>query len=383
MQIKEQYDVVIIGGGLAGLSCAILLSKAGHSVVVFEKEKYPFHKVCGEYVSLESWGFLQQLGLPLHQMNLPVIDTLFLTAPNGKSFTAKLPLGGFGISRYILDNELKKLAEENGVLVVEETKVDEVNFDEQFTVGFSSRGTAQKNVTAKVCCAAYGKRGKLDVKWKRNFLNHTDTRLDNYVGVKYHIETGWKGNVIGLHNFENGYCGISKIEGKKYCLCYMTKSVNLRNCDNNMEQLERDVLMQNQHLKKIFTESTIVEQFPITISQINFHKKSQVENHILMLGDTAGMITPLCGNGMSIALQTGKIGAQLIDLFLHGKMNRLEMEKQYVRQWKENFALRLKAGRTLQKFFGSTRLSNFFVTAFKAFPFLASPVIRMTHGKPF
>ena len=153
MQLQQQYDVAIIGGGLAGLSCAIELKKKGHSVVLFEKEKYPFHKVCGEYISFESWNFLQHLGLPLKKMNLPVIDTLFLTAPNGKFFTTQLPLGGFGISRYKLDNELAAIAKNEGVIVLEETKAEQVICNEQFEIHFSSRITAQKNIKAKVCCA--------------------------------------------------------------------------------------------------------------------------------------------------------------------------------------------------------------------------------------
>lgn len=384
MQLQQQYDVAIIGGGLAGLSCAIQLAKAGHSVVVFEKERYPFHKVCGEYVSLESWNFLQQSGLSLTAMNLPVIHTLLLTAPNGKSFTTRLPQGGFGISRFLLDSQLAAVAKQAGVVVAEETKVAQVAFDdEQFNVQFTSRHSEQKNITARLCCAAHGKRSNLDVKWKREFLNHQDKRLNNYVGIKYHVQTSWEPGIIGLHNFKNGYCGISKIEDHKYCLCYMTKAENLRECDNDIEELEKKVLMQNPHLKTIFSQSEVIDTFPLTISQINFHKKSQVESHVLMLGDAAGMITPLCGNGMSIALHTGKIAAQLISQFLHNKISRLQLEGQYERQWKLQFARRLQTGRVLQMFFGSQWLSNSFVGLFKMFPFLAAPVVRTTHGKPF
>src|SRR5688500_8453100 len=109
-----QYDVAIIGGGLAGLAISIQLAKKNFSVVLFEKEKYPFHKVCGEYISMESWNFLESLGLSLSTFHLPRIDTLILSAPNGKSLTTKLPLGGFGISRYKIDFLLSKIAKENG-----------------------------------------------------------------------------------------------------------------------------------------------------------------------------------------------------------------------------------------------------------------------------
>ena len=378
MQINDTYDVAIIGGGLAGLASSILLAKGGHSVILFEKERYPFHKVCGEYVSLESWDFLKRLGLALDEMNLPMIDTLLLTAPNGKSFRTKLPQGGFGISRFELDSQLANIAKENGITLVEESKIEKVRFEDRFELQAHST-----SVAAKVCCAAYGKRSNLDLKWKRGFLKASNKRLDNYVGVKYHIRTKWENNVIGLHNFEDGYCGISKIEGDKYCLCYMTKADNLKKSNNNIELLEQKILSSNPHLKKILEESEKYESFPITISQINFNRKSQVENHVLMLGDSAGMITPLCGNGMSIALHTAKLASEVIDTFLNGTISREEMEETYESNWQTHFAARLRTGRSLQYFFGSKRLSNLFVAGFKALPFVSEPVIKMTHGKPF
>jgi flavin-dependent dehydrogenase len=378
MQIKNDFDVAIIGGGLAGLATAILIAQSGYSVILFEKEKYPFHKVCGEYVSLESWNFLIQLGLPLPQMGLPIIDTLLLTAPNGNSFKTKLPLGGFGISRYYLDSQLVEIAKQRGVHILDNTKVDDVVGNTNFQI------TAQPNkFISTVCCAAYGKRSNLDIKWKRSFLNSPNQRLENYVGIKYHIRTNWEKSVIGLHNFENGYCGISKIEEDKYCLCYMTVADNLKKSNNNISQLEENLLYKNPHLKKIFLDSEKIEPFPVTISQINFNKKTQIENGTLMLGDSAGMITPLCGNGMSIALHSAKIAATIIKNFLEQKISRKEMEERYTKEWSHLFANRLKTGRILQNFFGSDRLSNVFVSSFNTFPFLARPLIKMTHGKPF
>jgi flavin-dependent dehydrogenase len=55
------YDVAIIGGGLAGLTLSIQCANAGYNTILFEKETYPFHKVCGEYISLESYSFRETL----------------------------------------------------------------------------------------------------------------------------------------------------------------------------------------------------------------------------------------------------------------------------------------------------------------------------------
>ena len=57
MQDDITYDLAIVGGGLAGLSLSIQMAKAGYKVILFEKEQYPFHRVCGEYISLGVMGF--------------------------------------------------------------------------------------------------------------------------------------------------------------------------------------------------------------------------------------------------------------------------------------------------------------------------------------
>lgn len=376
------YDVAIVGGGLAGLSLAIQLAKKQHAVVLFEREKYPFHKVCGEYISMESWVFLQQLGVPLHEMDVPIIQQLQLTAPNGKAFTTKLPLGGFGISRYTLDFLLYQIAKQSGVTVLEETRVDDVVHDETFSIRHTSK-TGSDTTTAAVCCGAFGKRSNLDVKWKRDFIRNPARSENNYIAVKYHLKTAWPEHTIGLHNFKNGYCGISKIEESKFCCCYLTTSAALRSAGNSINALQQQVLYKNPSLREIFENSIIVPSFPISIAQISFAKKTQVEHDLLLAGDAAGMIAPLCGNGMSMALHGSKLAADLIASYLAGSFPYNELEKQYRQQWRRHFSMRLAVGRRLQHFFGSERLSNLFVQTFRTFPFLASATIRNTHGQPF
>jgi len=373
------YDVAIIGGGLAGLSLAIQMARTGYQVIVFEKEKYPFHRVCGEYISLESWNFLENLGYPLSDLDLPIIKNLVVSAPNGNYIRHPLPLGGFGISRYKIDSEMALLARSYGAEVLEGNKVIAVDFQKNtFVVR-----TATKAIRAKVTCGAFGKRSNLDITWKRRFAWQKPNKLNNYIGVKYHIETDYPSDTISLHNFQDGYCGLSQIEGQKYCLCYLTTASNLGKSNNSIINLEKNILQRNPYLKKIFHESKLLNQTPLTISQVSFEKKLQVENHVLMIGDAGGMITPLCGNGMSMALHASKIATQLITQYLQHIINRDQLENEYTLKWNETFKKRLTTGRLIQRLFGKEWLTNTFISSVKPFPKFVSYLIRQTHGEPF
>jgi len=102
-----------------------------------------------------------------------------------------------------------------------------------------------------------------------------------------------------------------------------------------------------------------------------------------MIGDTAGLITPLCGNGMSTALHSSKLAFEEIRSFLSEAINRFEMEQQYTQQWEKHFGRRMQTGRMIQYFFGSPLLSRFLIRSAKPFPRLVSYLIGQTHGKPF
>lgn len=374
--VVNTYDVILIGGGLAGLTASIRLAQKGRKVLVVERKTYPFHRVCGEYVSNETLPYLRSLGFDPAAHGAAQIANFRFTAPGGRALDAPLDLGGFGLSRYVLDFELFKLAEQVGVDFklattvgqIERSKNDEFSiFNSQFSIA-----------TAPVVLASYGKRTRLDVALDRDFLR---TRSP-YVGVKYHVRTNFPADLIALHNFRDGYCGISAIEGGKFCLCYLTTRDNLRR-HGSIPDIERKILWRNPHLRRIFTESEFLYEKPEVINEISFAPKTSVENGVLMVGDAAGLITPLCGNGMAMAIHGGKLAADLTEEFLAGKISREMLERRYAETWRRHFARRLWVGRQVQKLFGSERLSDFTALAFGVARPLLGLVIRATHGRPF
>ncbi len=374
---NNSYDIAIVGGGLAGLSLSIQLARQNHRVCLFEKEVFPFHKVCGEYISMESWDFLLDLGLPLENWDLPRIHELFVSSPNGEFILEKLPLGGFGISRYKLDAVMAQLARSAGVHVYENTKVYDIIFENDFHEIHTSAGPFY----AKLTCACYGKKSNLDVKWKRDFLNHGES--GNHVGVKYHVKAALPEHRIALHNFPGGYCGISKVEEGKYCLCYLIDAEKLKNNGNSIPAMEEKILKQNPLLRELLETVEVLYKEPLTIAQISFSKKTQVENHVLYIGDAAGMITPLCGNGMSMALHASKIACKLIEAFLANHISREKMEISYQKEWRQHFARRMQTGRLLQRIFGKPFWSVWMIRMLKPFPPIVRSLIKQTHGERF
>ena len=379
MQATTKYDVAIIGGGLAGLTLAIQCAKAGFTTALYEKENYPFHKVCGEYISLESKDFLESVGINIANLQLPIINTLNITDGYGNLYNFNLPLGGFGISRFMLDEQLYNLALQAGVYVFTQTKVQNVVFNnQQFAIS-----TNNHQHKATIAIGSFGKRSNMDVKLKRPFISEKNGRLQNFIGIKYHIKYHHSINTIALHNFKNGYCGISKIEGDRYCLCYLTTADNLKINNGSIKQMEATILHKNPKLKDILTNAEFLYDEPLAISQISFSPKATVENHMLMIGDAAGLITPLCGNGMSMAMHASKLAFTQIKAYLQQDISRKDMEVNYTNEWKANFSKRLFIGRFVQRLFGGNWSTYLFLKMMQYNKWLACRLIAVTHGRPF
>lgn len=375
------HEIAIVGGGLAGLALAIELRLLGHDVLLVERKAYPFHRVCGEYISLESYPYLERLGIPLSSWDLPILKQLRVTAPSGTSVRTALPLGGFGISRYKLDHAMAERAVDLGVKLLTNTTVQAIRPDGAVDLLQLADGTT---IRAQWAVNASGKRSVLDQFWQRDYLKADDkSAYANYVGIKWHLKADLPRDLIELHNFKDGYAGISAVEGDDYCFCYLTTAANLRRADNSIDQLERTVLQQNPVLDQYLSRYAKSWAKPLAISQVSFAAKSRVEHTTLQLGDAAGLIAPLCGNGMSMALRGANLLTPLIDQHLKGQLTKAEAIRQYEKVWQAHFRTRLFVGRQIQALFGHPVQTELVVRLFKTMPFMLRPLISLTHGQPF
>lgn len=366
-------ETIIIGGGLAGLVCAIHLRKVGHQVLLIEKQEYPQHKVCGEYVSNEVLSYLRWLECDPFVLDPSIINYLSFSSSNGETIDCKLPLGGFGISRYVLDNFLYEKARSNGCEFLTDSAINVTFRNNAFIVNTGASG----ELMSEVVIGAYGKRTGLDQKLKRKFM----LQKSPWLAIKAHYNGQFDDDLVALHTFKGGYCGVSKIEDGKINICYLVDYENFK-MFKNINDFQEHVLFENPHLKRIFENSKIIFDLPLSISQISFERKEPVHKHMLMIGDTAGLIHPLCGNGMAMAIHSAKICAELCSQFLGHGIDRDTLERTYQKTWNSNFKSRLLTGSVISRLIRNKTLFGPIMGILINFPSLLPLIIKRTHGKP-
>ncbi|MEO0571682.1 MAG: NAD(P)/FAD-dependent oxidoreductase [Bacteroidota bacterium] len=368
------YDAIIVGGGLAGLTASVCLSKAGLSVLVLEKSEYPHHKVCGEYVSNEVRSFLEYLGIDLEHLGAVPIRNFSISNEKGRKLSTQLPLGGFGISRYALDNALYELALKQGVELKFQTVYATKFLEDSFLVS-----TKDMEFKSRFVIGAHGKRSLMDKSMNRKFIKEKSP----WLGVKCHYEyKGFPEDEVALHCFPGGYGGLSMTESGHINFCYLAHHQNFKHY-KNVDAFGENVLSKNPFLQKFLGAATPVFKSSLSIGQISFAKKSPVEDHVLMCGDSAGLIHPLCGNGMAMAIHAAKIASDIVTkAFKQKEYPRTRIEKEYIMQWETNFRSRLYYGRKIQSWITNPIAVNGLFSIIPNSEKILTAIIKRTHGKP-
>jgi len=335
--MSERYDVIIAGGGLAGCGAAIQLAESGARVLLLEQKRYPMHKLCGEFLSGEASGLLARLGAQeaIVAAGAQSIHRAFLS--DGQSlFTCDLPSPALGLSRYRLDPVLWGRATEAGADCRAGVCVRAVRGDLQS--GFCVE-TSVGTFEARMALCAHGKRAKLDEALERPVGYRSP-----YIAFKAHFRGQHDPSAIEMYGFDGGYCGLSPIEDGLVNVCWIAHERALEEGGGLVEGMVEGVLKKNPKLSERLGGLSLTGKFK-GISNIRLGAKGTFQGDVCLIGDAAGMIAPLCGDGMAMALRSAEIAAPLAVSFLKGEIDGLAYRSAYTSAWKSEFGMRLLLGR--------------------------------------
>lgn len=369
------YDAIAIGAGLSGCSAAIQLAKRGFRVLLLEQSHYPIHKLCGEFLSVEVTEAFENLGIleQVRKVGAHPIHRAYLTTASGASFHSSLPSAALGLSRYRLDLMMFQRAQALGVDCQDNTKVLGVdgNLPEGFTVH-----TSKGEFRGRLVLGAFGKRSPLDRVLNREFIQQRSP----WIAYKGHFTGVDIGDAIELHSFPNGYCGLSQIETGEINVCWIAHERVMKEPTHKGLNIPESLAM-NPILADRFHHMQRVSTALQGLSQITFALKGNFHSDICMIGDTAGMITPLCGDGMAMALRSAEIVVPFASEFLEDKLSAIAFKTQYAIAWQREFQTRLQLGRMMHNCFVQPALANMGVNLCNMFPILGKWVIGATRGK--
>lgn len=371
------YDAIVIGGGLAGCSTALQLARRNHDVVLLEKSTYPRHKLCGEFLSPEAQTSFQRLGVlkSVQQAGAAPITSARLTGPRGTVAEQPLPETALGLSRYNLDALLFRRACEEGVAGRPGTRATAIQGS--LETGFAVQ-TDQGAVEGRLVVAAYGRRSGIDRKLNRPFFDNPS----EYVAFKAHY-TGPAEAVdetIEVHAAPGGYCGVGPVEEDRVNVCWIGTATALKGAGGSPSKMLQDRLFQNPILAERLAPLTRVSDQFEAVSRVPLTIKDQIVDDVCMVGDSAGMIAPLCGDGMAMALRTADLFAPLASDFLTGRRTAQAFREAYQNQWSRRFQRRLRLGRWIHAAAFQPMAATALLSACRAVPSLTRWLIQATRG---
>ncbi len=374
-------DVIVMGAGPGGCAMAYHLQQAGWQVVLAERRAHAVDKLCGEFLSPEGVESLTGMGLgaALSQAAAPRIEDVLISTASGRTWQSPLPQPGLGLSRRCMDAHLIERCRAVGVHVVQGLHLREIKGD--LTHGFYVRGESANGICELKARLAIGTFGKRSVLQRKLTLRGSASRVPHdLMALKCYARGGQVPGRVELHVFPGGYAGMSEVEGHKTNLCLLTKASVFRRAGSDAARFSREIMGQNPLLAQRLAGLQPDWPSTLAVGNLAFGSRSPVVNGVLMVGDAAAAIPPLCGDGMSMALQAAELLAPLAHQFLSGDFTGTALCRAYERQWRRRFQPRLWVGQGIQPFFLTPHWGEIAMTALNRFPGMGRQLIRWTRG---
>jgi flavin-dependent dehydrogenase len=380
-KVPGKVDVAVLGAGLAGSSAAKALADKGWETLLLDRQTFPRHKVCGEFLSPESQSTLQALGIsePLSGLGHCEIERIKLIFENGAETEIELPARAWGLSRYVLDEGLHQAALRAGAVLQTGTAVTAVRTTDRGYLIETKQGSEMNVIEARAVIAAWGANQRAGLPG----YQRQPAGKAAYVGVKSHFRGVKMEPVVELYFFRGGYLGLCPVEGGAVNASALLERETAANAGKSILSIIYGAAQRNAKLYEKLKDAEPVPGAQAAVAPVYLNRKPVAWDQLPLLGDSATMIPPLCGDGMSMALRSAALCVPLADRYLRGQSSLGQWQQDYARFITEEFRGPLRWGGLLQWVVEMPALAACLPHAARLAPGAARALVQATRLKPF
>jgi len=294
-----RVETIIVGGGPAGAATACGLAAAGRDVVLIERSAGPHHKVCGEFLSVETQAQLRALGVDAAAMGAVAIDRVAVYSP-GREIGAGLPFRALSLSRYRLDGALLARAALQGARVkraiVRNVKAGRdgwmVDCDDQ-------------TLHCRTLVLATGKWGLRGI---------DDVRDGSRVGLKMHLRLADAqrralAGRVELFFAGRSYAGLELVEDGVANLCLLMPRELVARLGTGWRPVADHLARALPSLAERLAASEPVWDKPLAVVCPTGSHLQRDADAVFRVGDRLAHIPPFTGDGLAIALASANLAA--------------------------------------------------------------------------
>lgn len=289
------YDVIVVGGGPAGSSCAAFCAAAGLKTVVLERARFPREKVCGDCLNPACWPILERLGVGhrVRALAHAVLEQLQFISASG--FTLKYPLPAgvcpeIAVQRLHFDHLLLTRAAELGAEIREDAAVTSLDDQTRGNDGCWRIQTTAGSITGRRLVAADGRNSTV-----ARLLGALPAPRPDRIGMQTHFALPEAMRTsVAMRFLSAGYCGVANVGGGTANLCLVappSRIAELRSWASENFDLSR---------KQPWRTITPLERAAVR----------PVQQGVFLVGDAARVVEPFTGEGIFYALASGEVAAR-------------------------------------------------------------------------
>jgi flavin-dependent dehydrogenase len=386
--VQTRYDALIIGGGPAGGTAALLLARAGWRVALIERKAFPRRKVCGEYLSGTNLPLLRCLGLGDAFEEAAGPEARRVAVFSGAvSVSADLPRPRHGWGRALgrehLDTMVLQRATQAGAEIWQPwSAVALARRGEQVICRIKSQETqAEAELIAPLAIAAHGswEPGSLPT-----HLGRAPVRADDLLGFKAHLRrTSLPRDLMPLLAFPGGYGGMVHSDGERVslsCCIRRDRLARLQRGGSAGEAVLGHILESCRAAREVLADARIDGPW-LAAGPIRPGVRLHLQQGIFPIGNLAGEAHPVVAEGISMAMQSAWLLVSRLQAWRAQGGDRTHLRQvgaAYGSAWRHMFAPRVYAAALIAHWAMRPRLVASAAPLLRGFPALLNWGARLS-----